>query len=526
MRTIFLLGVVWLSVLPAAYADEGSITNTGSSATPPGTVTISGNTLTYLSTDGLTAVNATFTGSSSKESCSGGGRGGHITCYTTFTGSFSGTLSVNGVLQAINGSTYQSGVVGHAQSGTTVYNSAYTPFYFSDSGQIHRSDDIYGTNMVSCCSQGFYGAYGIALDPSGRIYVADTYNARVVRIDDMHGTNWTSFGTYGSDIGQFNDPQGIAVDSLGRIYVMDTNNSRLVRIDDMNGTNWTVFNAVGLGAGQLSTFTSVAVDSLNRIYVADSGNHQIVRMDDITGAGWTVLNTFSDPVAVAVGPGFRIYVADNGFSVGPAVVRVDDMSGANWVSLSVSPSGSGGLNSISVDATGMVMTGGGGVRLVDSMAGFLTSTNAVCPVGCYYVFGVTQVPLPSPRPSAVGFTPSTLNFSTNVGTPSTQSITVANFGGSPLDLSSISVDGAFTETDNCPNVLAAGSNCTASVTFAASAPGSAGGLLTVTDDSGNVGDVQTITLIGTANFTPTPTATPTDDDEQGPTDTPAETPTD
>lgn len=514
MRRVFLLCTLWLSALPAAYADQGSITNTGTSATPAGTLTIAGNSLTYFSTDELTAINATFTTSSSKESCSGGGRGGHITCYTTLTGSFSGTLSVNDALQAINGSTYQSGVVGRVQSGTTVYNSAYTPFYFSDSEQIHRSDDIYGTNMVSCCSQGFYGAYGIALDPSGRIYVADTYNARVVRIDDMNGTNWTSFGTYGSDVGQFNDPQGIAVDSLGRIYVMDTNNARLVRMDDMNGTNWTVFNAVGSGPGQLSTFTSVAVDARNRIYVADTGNRQIVRMDDITGAGWTVLNqsepvngatyTFSDPVAVAVGADFKIYVADNEYA--PAVVRVEDMSGANWVSVYVSPSGSGGLNSIAVDATGMVLTGGGGVRLVDNMAGFLSSTNAVCPVGCYYVFGVTAVPLPSPRPSAISFTPPALSFSTNLGTSSAQSITITNFGGSPLNLGTIATSDGFAETNNCPSQLAAGSTCTVSITFTPPGTGPVNALLTIHDDSGNLGATQTVALVGTG--TTPPTATP------------------
>jgi len=85
--------------------------------------------------------------------------------------------------------------------GTTAYNSAYTPFYFSNSGQILRSDDLNGTNLISYGTQGsdvgqFYGANSIALDSAGRVYIADTYNSRVVRIDDMNGTNWTSFGTW------------------------------------------------------------------------------------------------------------------------------------------------------------------------------------------------------------------------------------------------------------------------------------------------------------------------------------------
>src|SRR3979409_668646 len=103
-------------------------------------------------------------------------------------------------------------------------------------GMILRSDDLNGSNLISYGTQGsdvgqFYGAYGIAVDSAGRIYVADTYNARIVRIDDMNGTNWSSFGTYGSDIGQFNNPSGISIDPAGRIYVMDTGNNQLVRMD-------------------------------------------------------------------------------------------------------------------------------------------------------------------------------------------------------------------------------------------------------------------------------------------------------
>src|SRR5215469_14734200 len=110
------------------------------------------------------------------------------------------------------------------------------------------------------------------LDSLGRIYVADTYNSRIVRIDDFKGTNWTTFGTYGSDAGQFNNPYAISVDASGEIYVMDSGNSRLVRIDDMNGTNWTV-STIGVGPGdyQFAQYsTTVAFDSSGLLYVADS----------------------------------------------------------------------------------------------------------------------------------------------------------------------------------------------------------------------------------------------------------------
>ena len=365
---------VYAPVAYPPYLDQGGFTNTGSTVNnPPGTLSISGSTLTFQSTDHSMAINATFTSSSLVESCAGSGI--NVTCVYTFQGSFRGTLTLNGVPQAINGKTYQvSPTPTQIGNGSTAFNSAYTPLYFSNTGQLVRSDDLDGTNLTTYGTQGsgvgqFYGAYGIAVDSSGRIYVADTYNSRIVRIDDFEGTNWTTFGTYGSGEGQFNNPNAISVDAAGKIYVMDTGNSRLVRIDDMNGTNWTVATTgLGSGVGQFAQYsTAVAFDTFGSIYVADTGNKRIVRMDDLTGNGWTTLTqspviggyifSFASPVGVAVDTAGRIYVADASIPTA-SVVRVDDMSGANWAQVSLGSSAT--PHSIAVDLGGMVLVGGGG----------------------------------------------------------------------------------------------------------------------------------------------------------------------
>jgi sugar lactone lactonase YvrE len=415
-QTVVLL--CFLAVIPFAYADQGGFTNSGGSlaggssvTSPLGTLTISAGNLSFVTSDGSTVITATFTTSSTAETCSGGGKGGHITCSYTFTGSFSGTLTVSGSAQAINGSTRQVyGTNGVVIAGSTGYNSAYAPFYFSNSGQILRSDDLNGDNLVSYGTQGsgvgqFYGANSIALDSRGRIYVADTYNGRVVRIDDFNGTNWTTFGVWGSGVGQFMDLAGISIDASGRIYVMDTGNNRLVRIDDMNGTNWTAITGLGSGVGQFAQFSApVAFDSSGRIYVADTGNRRIVRMDDMNATNWVTLTqspningyiySMQSPIGVAVDPAGRIYIAD-AESYQPAVIRVDDMTGTNWTSIYL---GSGSTpHSIAVDAAGMVLVGGGGAQIVDNLLAVQTSGSALTQYyGPYYVFGATPLPLPSP----------------------------------------------------------------------------------------------------------------------------------
>jgi hypothetical protein len=474
-----------------------------------GPTTCSGGSISYSSADGTTTITGAFTSGSYAESCAGGGKGGHVTCGFSLTGYFNATLTVNGAAQAITGVTYQGFDVGGPPSGRTAYNSAYSPFYYSDSEQIHRSDDLLGTNQISYGSQGsgvgqFYGANGIALDSAGRIYISDTYNCRVVRIDDMNGTNWTSYGVCGSGPGQFSDPAGISLDSAGRIYVMDAGNERVVRMDNMSGANWASYGSLGTGMGQFSQWlTSLALDTSARIYVADTGNKRIVRFDDMTGTNWTALTqsvpvngvsySFSSPVGVAVDPGGRIYVGD-ATSYQPEVVRVDDMTGANWTYLFLGANA--GLNSIAVDSSGTVFIGGGGAKVVDNMTGVISSSEAIGPIGSYYVFALTPLPLPAPRPSAIGFSPSTLSLAQNVGTSGTQALTISNFGGSPMHLWNISATSPFTQTNNCPAQLNAGSTCAVNVTFAPSATGAVSGSVNISDDSGNLGAAQNVTISG------------------------------
>ena len=73
------------------------------------------------------------------------------------------------------------------------------------------------------------------VDGAGRIYVADWGNGRIVRLDDMGGAGWTTFGRLGSGVGQFMWPRGVFVDGRGRIYVVDTANSRIAQVNDMRG---------------------------------------------------------------------------------------------------------------------------------------------------------------------------------------------------------------------------------------------------------------------------------------------------
>ncbi len=82
-----------------------------------------------------------------------------------------------------------------------------------------------------------------------------------------------------------------------------------------------------------------------------------------------------------------------------------------------------------------------------------------------------------------------------------QTVTLSNTGGSSLTITSISITGTnagdFSETNTCGSSVAAGANCTISVTFTPTAAGSRVGAVTITDNA--TGSPQSVSLSGTGN---------------------------
>ena len=70
------------------------------------------------------------------------------------------------------------------------------------------------------------------MDRAGQIYIADSHNDRIVRVNDMTGSGWTTLGTAGTGVNQFREPTGIFVDGAGRIYLADFLADRIVRVND------------------------------------------------------------------------------------------------------------------------------------------------------------------------------------------------------------------------------------------------------------------------------------------------------
>ncbi|CAF3633117.1 unnamed protein product [Rotaria sordida] len=116
----------------------------------------------------------------------------------------------------------------------------------------------------------------VFLDTVNTLVVADTTNNRIQRwtIGAIQGATVAgqADGGVGTDATQLSGPEGVAVDPNGNIYVADTVNNR-VQLWPLGATQGTTITGLGLNSP-----TGIAYDAnLNRLFVADTGNNQVIQ---------------------------------------------------------------------------------------------------------------------------------------------------------------------------------------------------------------------------------------------------------
>jgi len=159
---------------------------------------------------------------------------------------------------------------------------------------------------------------GLAVDPEGILFVADSYAHRLQRITPDGGVS--VIGGRGSGRAQFLSPQGVATDSDGAFYVVEQGNCRVQKFT-REGILTLVFGRPGRENGEFLGPTAITVaPNSGDIYVADTGGSRVQRfsfegrfLNSLGAPGQTgglQGPGLSSPQAVAAAPGGALYVAE------------------------------------------------------------------------------------------------------------------------------------------------------------------------------------------------------------------------
>ena len=183
--------------------------------------------------------------------------------------------------------------------------------------------------------------YGISVDISGNVYIAD-YGNHKIRMVTSKGiiTTFAGTGTAGSSSdggaatsAQLNYPRGVSVGISRNVYIADTDNHKIRMVTSAGiittfagtGTPGDSGDGGAATSAQLYYPSGVSVDISGNVYIADSSNHKI-RMVTSTGSITTIAGTgtsgnsgdggaatsaqFIDPVGVSVDISGNVYIAD------------------------------------------------------------------------------------------------------------------------------------------------------------------------------------------------------------------------
>jgi sugar lactone lactonase YvrE len=353
----------------------------------------------------------------------------------------------------------------------------------------------------------------IALDAAGNLYIVDGNNIRRV---DVNGTIATIAGTsqpgFSGDGGpavnaQLNQPLGLTVDSAGNIYVADTSNFRVRKIDPSGNITTVAGNGIPGSTGDGGAATSagladpagVAVDSLGNIYIADGRVRKVNTSGTITTIAGTSQPGFSGDgglavkaqlnaaQGVAVDAGNNVYVTDAVVTAGATNNRIRRINASG---------------SICTVAGNGVFLNTGGYNTPATQTPIAPSSVALDSAGNLYIadYAVNQIVRVNVSQSVAPFA----SYTAGTTSPSRR-IVVTDIGNQHLSLGGLNITGPFnflgdpnpSYCSNTPN-LGVGFTCAMAITFTPPGVGTFTGTATVTDNSLNLtGTTQAVSLSGT-----------------------------
>jgi len=339
---------------------------------------------------------------------------------------------------------------------------------------------------------------GVALDGAGNLYIADSGNNRIRKVtaatgiittvagNGMPGTSTSVGDGSAATLANLNQPWGVTLDGSGNLVVADTANHRIRRVDAVTGVITTVagsgfMHPDGTGgfsgdggpatSAELNRPFAVAFDLAGNMYIPDSANNRVRMVAAVSGvittfagtgaAGYTGdgqaanLGKLWSPSGVAVDPAGNVYIAD---TQNTAIRKVNSATGF--------------ISTLAVNGTGeFLFNGSFEPMMLYGPIGLYLDGRGNLFVADYYNMVVREI---QSNFVALDYTTTPVRQG-DKSTPKSQ--TVENDGNAALDLTAIThdanaaVDAASTTCTTGNPLLGVAGDCTIGAVFAPSAAG-------------------------------------------------------
>ena len=306
---------------------------------------------------------------------------------------------------------------------------------------------------------------GVAVDPAGNVYVADSANNRVVEANPSGAASQLVLSgiTPGLSI-----PYGLGVDAMGNVYIADSANSRVVELTSSGVAS--VLSTPGLPSpSSLSNLYGVTVDASGNVYIPDSANNRIVEVP-VAGASLafagtnygmtsadspktaTVTNLGNLPLVFGANPNptYTSSFSQNSLDTNLCAAGTSLAAGMSCdVSIDFTPQSAGGLtagitvadNALNTSSTQQVSVSGTASKAASAIS--LTPSANPSPVGGLLTFQATVSSTAGTPTGSVGFFDGTKQLST-IGLTAG----VASYASSSLTLGSHSVTAVYSGDSN------------------------------------------------------------------------------
>jgi sugar lactone lactonase YvrE len=275
----------------------------------------------------------------------------------------------------------------------------------------------FGPGVQATVGSGLYNPEGVAVDAAGDVFIADSYNNRVVEVPAGGGGTQITVGS------GLTGPRSVTVDGAGDVFIADLGNSPVVKVPAGGGAQTTVGNG-------LSDPYGVAVDAAGDVFIADTDNSRVVEVPAGGGVQTIVGSGLNRPFGVAVDGAGNVCIADN-FNNRVVEVQRPSPPALSFAATPVNSTSSDSPQSVTVDNIGNATLSLSGLAVGANFAQVAGSgTPADCTSSSSLAPGETCNLSISFTPTTSGSIAGAAKLSDNSlnGNPATQTISLSGTG--------------------------------------------------------------------------------------------------